>query len=101
MITLVRTIQTMPGKIGEAIAWAKEGVAIVKRVTGTEVEVSVSFGGVVGEMAFIRNYDNAGQVEEATVKLLADREYVTAIGKAAAAGLFVPGSARDQMWRRI
>ena len=38
----------MPGKIGEAIAWAKEAVAIGKRVTGKEVEVSVSFGGVVG-----------------------------------------------------
>jgi hypothetical protein len=101
MITLVRTAQTMPGKIGEAIAWAKEAVAIGKRVTGTEVEISVSFGGVVGEMAFMRTYDNAAQAEEAAAKLMADREYITAIGKAAAAGLFVPGSVRDQMWRRI
>ena len=101
MITLVRTAQTMPGKIGEAIAFAKEVAPMIKRITGAEPEISVSFGGVVGEMAFTRNYDNAGQAEEAAGKLLADREYVTAIGKAAAAGLFVPGSVRDQMWRRI
>lgn len=98
MITFIRTAQTMPGKIGEAIAWAKETAVITKRVTGREVEISVSFGGVAGEMAWMARYDNAGQVEEDAGKLLADRDYLAAIGKAVS--LFAPGSIRDQMWRR-
>jgi hypothetical protein len=99
MITFVRTAQTMPGKIGEAIAWAKETAVITKRVTGKETEISVSFGGAAGQMAWMVHYDNAGQVEEAASKLLADREYLAAIGKAS--GLFAAGAIHDQMWRRI
>jgi len=99
MIAFIRTVQTMPGKIGETIAWAKEVVAIAKRGTGKESEISVSFGGAAGQMAWMVHYDNAGQVEEAANKLLADREYLAAIGKAS--GLFAAGTIHDQMWRRI
>jgi hypothetical protein len=57
---------------------------------------AIGFGGVIGEMAVIRNYDSATQAEEAAAKLLADREYVTAIGKAT--GLLLPGSAATTVW---
>ena len=44
-------------------------------------------------------FDNAGQVEDALSKLMADREYLTAITKAES--LIVPGSIQDQMWRQV
>jgi len=39
------------------------------------------------------------QIEDVLGKLLADREYMAAIAKAA--NLFVPGSAHDQLWRHM
>jgi len=99
MITLIRTITIQPGKLAEAMAWAKEAGIIVKRVTGKESTLCASFGGVLGALAWITRYDDAGQLEDAANKLLADREYLTAIGKAV--GLFVPGSGHDQIWRHV
>jgi hypothetical protein len=88
-----------PGKLGEAMAWAKETGGIVKRVTGRDSTLCTSFGGVLGALAWITEYDDVGQLEDAAKKLLADREYVAAISKAA--GLFVPGSGHDQIWRHV
>jgi hypothetical protein len=34
MITVIRTATAFPGMTGEAISWAKEVAALVKRVTG-------------------------------------------------------------------
>jgi len=99
MITLIRTITIQPGKLGEAMAWAKDAGVIVKRVTGRESKLCASFGGVLGALAWITQYDDAGQLEDVGNKLLADREYLTAISKAA--GLFVPGSGHDQIWRHV
>jgi hypothetical protein len=97
MITLIRTTTVQPGKIGEAMAWSKEIVGIAKRITGKEATLCTSIGGVVGGLAWIVQYDNLGQLEDANKKILADREYLTAISKAA--DLFVPGSGHDQIWR--
>jgi len=99
MITLVRSAQTVPGKFAEAVAWGKETTAIVKRVTGKELAFCIAFGGTIGELAWISQYDSAAQLEDLTTKLTADREYGTALTKAAQ--LFVPGTGHDQMWRHL
>ena len=44
MITVIRTATAFPGMTGEAISWAKEVAALVKRVTGREQFVCSSFG---------------------------------------------------------
>jgi hypothetical protein len=44
-------------------------------------------------------FENASQVEEANAKLMADREYLTALAQAQA--LFVPNTGHDQMWRHV
>jgi len=99
MITWIRTATALPGKTGEAVAFAKEIAGPVKRVVGRDVTVSTAFGGPLAAIAWIAHYDNAGQVEEANAKLAADREYQTILAKAH--GLFVPGSGHDQMWRQV
>ena len=40
-----------PGMTGEAIAWAKEVAALVKRMTGKEPFVCTSFGGMLADIA--------------------------------------------------
>jgi hypothetical protein len=99
MITFVRTAKTVPGKIGEAIVWAKEIGGVVKRVVGKDVVVASAFGGVLGELAWIIQYESAGQAEESLSKLMADRDYGTLLKKAET--LVVPASGHDQLWRHI
>lgn len=99
MITFVRTATAAPGKLGEALVWAKEITAIVKRVTGKDMAVANPFGGVVTEVAWIAQWDSVGQADEAFSKLMADREYTAALTKAA--HLLVAGSARDHIWKHI
>jgi hypothetical protein len=99
MITFIRTAKTMPGKIGEAVVWAKEIAGVVKRVVGKDVVVATPFGGVIGELAWIIQYENAGHAEEALSKLMADRDYVTLLKKAET--LVVPASGHDHLWRHL
>jgi hypothetical protein len=99
MITWIRTANTFPGKIGEAVQWSKSVVAAVKRVTGKELIVSVSFGGPAGGISWIMQFDNAAQVEEANTKMMADSEYQKILAQAQS--YFVPNTGHDQMWRRI
>ncbi|MGD0565224.1 MAG: hypothetical protein ABSA66_19315 [Roseiarcus sp.] len=99
MITFVRTAAPLPGKFFELLAFAKEISALIKRLTGKDVSVSAAVGGPAGELAWTLQYDNLAQLEETTGKLLADPEYRATFKKLE--GLVVPGSTRDQIWRRL
>ena len=43
MITVIRTATAFPGMTGEAIAWAKEIAALVKRVPEKQIELIETF----------------------------------------------------------
>jgi hypothetical protein len=97
MITVIRTATAFPGMTGEAIVWAKEVTALVKRVTGKEQFVCTSFGGMLADIAWIGQYDSVGQYDEMRTKVVRDGEYRTVLKKAR--NLFTPGSDRDQIWK--
>jgi hypothetical protein len=97
MITVIRTVTAYPGMTGEAIAWARDIAATVKRVTGKEQVVATSFAGMLADIAWIGQYDSVGQYDEFRTQVIADRDYVGALKKAR--DLFVPGSDRDQIWK--
>ena len=99
MITWIRTAKTLSGRFVEGAAWAKEVSTIVERITGEKLVVCTSFGGASGEIAWIGQFDNAAQVEEAYSKVTTDRDYQAALTTAQI--LFVPDSPHDQMWRHI
>jgi len=99
MITWVRTAKTFPGRFVEGAAWAKEISATVERLIGKKLVVCTSFGGSSGQIAWIGQFDNAAQVEEAYLKVTADRDYQTALKTAQI--IFVPDSSHDQMWLHI
>jgi hypothetical protein len=99
MITFIRTAQAIPGKAGDAIAWGKEIAAIVNRVTGKEMVVSVALGGLTSELAWIAQFDTAAQIEEALTKLMADSDYINALTKVH--HLFVPGTGRDHFYKQV
>ena len=97
MITVIRTATAFPSMTSEAVAWAQEVAALVKRVTGKEQFVCASFGGMLAEIAWIGQYDSVGQYDEMRTKVVKDGEYRTALKKAR--DLFTPGSDRDQIWK--
>ncbi len=98
MITLVRTARTLPGKFAEAVVWGKEAAAIFKRVTGKELAFCAAFGGTLGELAWIGQFDSVAQFEGLLPKLMADREYATALTTGT---MFIAGSGHDQFWRHL
>ena len=97
MITVIRTATAFPGMTGEAIVWAKEVAALVKRVTSNEQFACTSFGGMLADIAWIGQYDSVGRYDEMRTKVVSDGEYRTAIKKVR--DLFTPGSDRDQIWK--
>ena len=97
MITVIRTATAFPGMTGEAIVWAKEVAALVKRVTGKEQFVCTSFAGMLADIAWIGRYDSVGRYDEMRTKVVSDGEYRTVLKKAR--NLFTPGSDRDQIWK--
>jgi hypothetical protein len=99
MITFVRTIVALPGKIGDVVALAKETAAHVKRVTGTDVAVGMSFGGAFSEVAWISHADSLADMEAANDKMMADAELRAQFKKWE--NMIVPGASRDHIWRHV
>ena len=77
MITVIRTATAFPGMTGEAIAWAKEVAALVKRLASKEQFVCTSFGGMLADIAWIGQYDSVGQYDEMRTKVVSDGERQT------------------------
>jgi hypothetical protein len=99
MITSIRSLVVQPGKAFEYRTVAKELAGIMKRASGHEPIIAMSFGGDPLAFAFIGTYANVAELDDAHAKLFADAAYRTAITKTD--HLVVPGSFRDQFWRHI
>jgi hypothetical protein len=97
MITVIRTAAALPGETAEALAWAKEIAALIRRITGKDQVVATAFAGMLAEIAWIGHYDSVAQYDELRTKVLADGSYMEALKKAR--NLFMPGSDRDQVWK--
>ena len=99
MITFVRTIVAMPGRIAETLAAAKEMSGLVKRATGVDVAVTTSVGGNVSEIAWISRHDSLAQLETINEKMFADADVRAGMKKFE--GLLVPGASRDHIWTHV
>ncbi len=99
MITFLRRSTAVAGKQMDATAFAMEIAGVVSRVVGKEVKVLLPIGGNFSEIAWVVQYDNLAELEEANAKVLQDESYHGALGKAA--GLFVDGSGYDHIWRDV
>jgi hypothetical protein len=99
MITITRSATVAPGMLASAMAFAKEIGAQVKATTGIDPKIAVPVGGNAARIAWIANYENLAQYEAATQKLLGDQKYLEMIKKAA--GVFVPNTLHDEIWRTL
>ncbi len=94
MIIVQRTASVAPGMLAAAMAFANEASAQVKATTGIDVKIAVPT-----RIAWIADYENLAQYEAAGLKLLADQKYLELIKKAA--GILVPNTLHDEIWRTL
>ncbi len=99
MITFVRTASIAPGKVGEAIGFAHQSAEFLKAKYGVETGVSMPIGGNPFRIAWVSMHASLAAFEERSSKMMSDPEYLALV--ATAAGIFLPGSAHDELWRGI
>jgi hypothetical protein len=96
MIAFYRSANIAGGKMGEALAFAKEIAAYIKDQTGAEVSVALPIGGNPNRVGWSVQYDDLAALEEMNTKLMADPKYMELV--ASNSGNFVEGSVRDEIW---
>ena len=99
MILVQRSVSVAPGMLSAAMAFASDISTQVKTTTGIDLKIAVPVGGNAARMAWIANYENLAQYEAVGLKLLADQKYLELIKKAA--GIFVPNTLHDEIWRTL
>jgi len=85
--------------LSAAMAFASEISAHVKTTVGIDLKIAVPVGGNAARMAWIANYENLAQYESMGLKLLGDQKYLELIKKGA--GIFVPDTLHDEIWRTL
>ena len=99
MTTLTRSATVAPGMLSPAMAFANEISKQFTATTGIDVKIAVPVGGNPSRIAWIANYENLAQFEAAGLKLLADQKYLELTKKAA--GILVPNTLHDEIWRTL
>lgn len=99
MITFIRSAVIAPGKMAEALAFAKQIAELVQRKHGATVQVLLPIGGNPSSIAWLVHYDGMAQWEALNAKLLGDSDYMGMIGSTSAT--FVPGSLHDEIWKAL
>jgi hypothetical protein len=99
MITAARSAQSAPGKMAEAIAFAKEIAAYLKSKHGLELQLKTQIAGPVGRICWIADFKSLADYEEKWNKVIADQEYHKLSTKASS--IFNPGHTHDTLWRSI
>jgi hypothetical protein len=99
MIRFVRTASIAPGKLGDAIAFAKQVSVLIEKIAKVKLEVMMPVGGNPNRIAWRTEYASLAAMEEATAKLMADPKYLSLLSKGGAN--FIAGSVNDSIWRTI
>ncbi|UVO34685.1 hypothetical protein KUL72_24870 [Bradyrhizobium arachidis] len=99
MIAFRRTASIAPGMFSSAMAFANEIKVQVKVTTGIDLQIALPIGGNPSRVSWLANYENLAQLDAMSVKLLSDPKYQELIKKAA--GIIVPETTVDEIWRTI
>lgn len=71
-VVLTRTGWAMPGKQGEAAAFAEKRSAYVNENYGGNSRVMVRIGGPLGQVVMVSHFDSLASLEEAKRKVIKD-----------------------------
>ena len=99
MIRFVRTASIAPGKLGDALAFAKQVSEYIGNHFSVRLEIMMPVGGNPNRVAWRAEYESLGAMEEMQTKMLADPKYAELVGKGASN--FIAGSVNDSIWRTM
>jgi hypothetical protein len=99
MIRFIRVASIAPGKIGEALAFAREVAASFEKHTGMKLQIMVPVGGNPQRIAWRAEYESLGALENVQAKLLTDAKYQELIARGS--DCFIAGSVFDSIWRTV
>ncbi|MCK9382443.1 MAG: hypothetical protein M0P95_15445 [Sulfuritalea sp.] len=99
MIRFVRTAAIAPGKLGSALAFAKQISAYLEKQHELKLEVMTPIGGNPHRVAWRAEYANLAVMEQTQAKLMADSKYLELL--ASGGDNFIAGSLNDSIWRTM
>jgi hypothetical protein len=100
MIRWTRSARIAPGKMLQAMQFAKEISEYVKRFDRIPpVSVYMESFGEVGTIRWYADYEDLASLEKGWNQLLSSPEYLDKVNQNAE--LFIPGSARETLMRAI
>lgn len=99
MIVMHRRADVAAGKMGDALAWAKEAAATFEKVTGHVVEVMVPVGARPYQIVWRSQYEDMAALEAAMDSTAQDADYLAKIQSGS--DLFIAGRVRDRLWRGL
>jgi hypothetical protein len=99
MITAMRTYRPQPGKALELMEALRASLALGTKACGTDLQIAMAVGAVVGEVAVISNCDDLDHMEELIDKAMGDPAWRAANAKVHA--LCISGEARDHIFRHV
>ena len=99
MIRVVRTATVAPGKLGDALVFAKQVTEYMGKNFGQKLEVMLPIGGNPNRIAWRTEYPNLGALEEIMTRTASDPKYLELLKSG---GMnFVAGSVNDSIWRTL
>jgi hypothetical protein len=99
MIRFVRTATVAPGKLADALVFAKQIAEYLGKNHGQKLEVMVPVGGNPIRIAWRTEYASLGALEEFMTKTMSDPKYAELLKTG---GMnFVAGSLNDSIWKTL
>ena len=99
MIAFVRTSSVATGKVGNAMAFAKEISAYIKSHFGVEVTVLTPIGGNPWRVAWSSRYQDLAALQAMMHKMTADQGFWELANKNA--DCFLAGATHDAIWQEV
>lgn len=99
MIRFTRTSSIAPGKLGDALAFAKQVSEFLEKEHGQKLEVMMPVGGNPHRIAWRSEYSSLGALEDFQSKTMKDPKYLEILSKAGS--IFIAGTAHDEIWRTL
>jgi len=99
MIRFVRSASVAPGKLGDALAFARQITDYIGKNFSVKLEVMMPVGGNPNRIAWRAEYANLAALDDFTTKSMSDPKYAELVKSGAMN--FVPGSVNDSIWRTL
>ncbi len=99
MIAFYRTAAINSGKVGSAIAFARQIAAYLKDRHGVEVSIAMPVAGNPSRIGWAARYENLASYEAKMAALTNDPHYMELAAQGAEN--FIPGTLHDELWRTL